>query len=145
MAKHLFDTNIVSARSLIRLPPNAFMSAVVLSELMAAGDKTEFEAYQIIWRRGEKDNTLIVPTVEDWLPAARILHLLALARKKKSGGKAPRRTPTAKQELAMDVLIAVSAARAGVTVVTNDTDFDAIRYYHKQLKVKRGDEFFGEG
>jgi hypothetical protein len=57
-------------------------------------------------------------------------------------GKSPRRTPTAKQELVMDVLIAISAAREGVTVVTDDSDFEAIRYYHKKLKIKNGDEFF---
>ena len=95
-----------------------------------------------MWRIHEQDGTLVAPTVEDWQPAARILHLLTQARKKKAGGKSPRRAPVAKQELAMDVLIAVSAARAGVTVVTNDTDFTAIRYYHRKLKIKSGAEFF---
>lgn len=42
----------------------------------------------------------------------------------------------------MDVLLAVSAAREGVIVITNDSDFEAIRYYHKKLKIKRGGEFF---
>jgi hypothetical protein len=83
-----------------------------------------------------------VPGIEDWLPATRILHLLAQDRKNKAGGKSPRRSPAVKQELAMDVLIAVSASRASVTVVTDDTDFAAIRYYHKKLKIKKGSEFF---
>ena len=86
----------------------------------------------------EQAGKLIVPAVEDWATVARLLHLLAQDRKKKARGKSPRRTPTAKQELALDVLIAVSAAREGVTVVTNDSDFEAIRYYHKKLKLKRG-------
>lgn len=27
--------------------------------------------------------------------------------------------------------------------MTNDSDFEAIRYYHKKLKIKSGEEFFG--
>lgn len=53
------------------------------------------------------------------------------------------RTPVTTQELVMDVQIAVSAAREGVTVVTNDSDFEAIRYYHRKLKIGSGEEFFG--
>jgi predicted nucleic acid-binding protein len=141
-ATYLLDTNVVAERRVRSVSKREFVSAVVLTELMASADAEEFKLYQAVWRAHERDGTLIVPTVEDWQPAARILHLLAQDRKKKAGGKSPRRGPTAKQELAMDVLIAVSAARAGVTVVTNDTDFAAIRYYHKKMMIKSGDEFF---
>ncbi len=142
MAEYLFDTNIVAERSLAALPQRAYVSAVVLTELMTAGDADEFKVYQVTWQRQAQAGKLIVPAVEDWPTVARLLHLLAQDRKKKARGKSPRRTPTAKQELVMDVLIAVSAAREGVTVVTNDSDFEAIRYYHKKLKIKSGDEFF---
>ncbi len=142
MAEYLFDTNIVAERSLAALPQRAHVSAIVLTEMMAAADADEFKVYQITWQRQAKAGRLIVPVVDDWPLVARILHLLTQDRKKKAGGKSPRRTPTAKQELAMDVLIAVSAARAGVTVVTNDSDFEAIRYYYKKLKIKSGAEFF---
>ncbi len=141
-AIYLLDTNIVAERRARSVSPREYVSAVVLTELMAAADAEEFKLYQAVWRVHEQDGTLILPTVEDWQPAARILHLLTQSRKKKAQGKSPRRTPTAKQELALDVLIAVSAAREGVTVVTNDSDFEAIRYYHKKLKLKRGEEFF---
>lgn len=140
--RYLFDTNIATEHRLAALDAKFQVSAVVLSELMAASEPGEYEAYKALWIGGERDGRLIVPAAEDWLPATRILHLLARGRKKKAGGKSPRRTPTAKQELAMDVLIAVSAARAGVTVVTNDSDFEAIRYYYKKLKIKSGAEFF---
>lgn len=140
--RYLFDTNIVTAHRLVALDKKFQMSAVVLSELMTASEPEEYEVYKALWLGGERDGRLIVPMAEDWLPAARILHLLAQDRKKKAKGKSPRRTPTAKQELIMDVLIAVSAAREGVTVVTNDSDFETIRYYHKKLKIKSGDEFF---
>jgi predicted nucleic acid-binding protein len=140
--RYLFDTNIVTAHRLAALDKKFQMSAVVLSELMTATEPEEYEAYKALWLGGEREGRLIVPAAADWLPASRILHLLAQDRKKKSKGKSPRRTPTAKQELVMDVLIAVSAAREGVTVVTNDSDFEAIRYYHKKLKIKSGAEFF---
>lgn len=139
---YLLDTNIVADRRARTVSKREYVSAVVLTELMAAADAEEFRLYQAVWRIHEQDGTLILPTIEDWQPAARILHLLAQDRKKKAKGKSPRRAPTAKQELAMDVLIAVSAAREGVTVVTNDTDFDAIHYYHKKLKIKSGEAFF---
>ncbi len=139
---YLLDTNIVAERRVRSVSPREYVSAVVLTELMAAADAEEFKLYQAVWRVHEQDGTLILPMAEDWQPTARILHLLTQSRKRKAKGKSPRRTPTAKQELAMDVLIAVSAAREGVTVVTNDSDFEAIRYYHKKLKIKNGDEFF---
>lgn len=140
--RYLFDTNIVTAHRLAALDKKFQMSAVVLSELMAATEPEEYEVYKALWTGGAREGRLVVPTAEDWLPAARILHLLAQDRKKKACGKSPRRSPAAKQELVMDVLIAVSAAREGVTVVTNDSDFEAIRYYHKKLKIKNGKEFF---
>jgi hypothetical protein len=47
----------------------------------------------------------------------------------------PKRTPTAKQEIAMDCLIAMSASRESVTIITNDNDFWAIKRYRKSLKL----------
>jgi predicted nucleic acid-binding protein len=119
------------------------MSGVVLSELMTgAVDQSEFDAYQETWRRHAKDKTLIVPEASDWLMASKVLYWLAQERRRKAKGKAPRWCPSAKQELAMVALIAASARRAGVTVVTNDTDFDAVKYYCKTLKLVRGSDFF---
>ena len=74
--------------------------------------------------------------------ASKVLYWLAQERRRQGGGRAPRWLPSAKQELAMDALIATSARREGVTVVTNDTDFDAIQYYCKTLKLERGADFF---
>ncbi len=140
--RYLFDTNIVTKHALAALDTKFQMSAVVLLELMTATEPEEYKVYKALWEGGKRDGRLIVPTAADWLPATRILHLLAQDRKKKAKGKSARRTPTVKQELFADVLIAMSAARAGVIVVTNDTDFEAIRYYHKKLKIKSGAEFF---
>jgi predicted nucleic acid-binding protein len=143
MAGYTFDTNIIKGYKVERLPENFYMSSVVLSELMtSAVDQSEFDAYQETWSRQAKDGTLIVPNPSDWLMASKVLYWLAQERRRKAKGKALRWSPTAKQELAMDALIATSARRQGVTVVTNDTDFDAIKYYCKTLKLERGSAFF---
>src|SRR5947209_12216589 len=138
---YTFDTNIIKGYRLEDLPERFYMSSVVLSEMMTgAADETEFKGYQDSWRAHSKDGTLIVPTAEDWLMASKALYWLAQARKKKAGGKSPKRPPAAKQELAMDVLLAACARREGVIIVTDDTDFDAIKYYMKTLKLRRGRE-----
>jgi predicted nucleic acid-binding protein len=143
MPRYTFDTNIIKGYKVERLPDNFYMSAVVLSELMTgAVDQSEFDGYQETWHRHAKDGTLIIPVDADWLMTGKVLYWLAQERRKKAGGKAPRWSPTAKQELAMDTLIATSARREGVTVVTNDTDFDAIQYYCKTLRLERGSDFF---
>ncbi len=67
---------------------------------------------------------------------SKILFWLAQARKKETGGKSAKRLPQIKQELMMDALIAVSCKRENITVVTNDKDFKAIKYYLKGLKIK---------
>ncbi len=72
---------------------------------------------------------------EDWLEASRIQFLLAQDRKKDAGGRSLRRTAKVKQELALDCLIALSAYRENITVITNDNDFWAIRRYLKKLKL----------
>jgi predicted nucleic acid-binding protein len=143
MPRYTFDTNIIKGYKVERLPDNFYMSAVVLSELMTgAVDQSEFDGYQETWRRHAKDGTLIIPVDADWLMTGKVLYWLAQERRRKAGRKAPRWSPSAKQELAMDALIATSARREGVTVVTNDTDFDAIQYYCKTLKLERGSDFF---
>jgi len=143
--KYLFDSNIITGRTLVavgRLPAGEHFSCVVLSEVMTAADPKPFRAYIETWKRAAKDRRLIMPHQDDWLPAARILHLLAQERKKNAGGKSPARTSAAKQEVFADVLIALSAARAGVTAVTDDADFQAIKRFHKKLHVIGGGAFF---
>lgn len=82
-----------------------------------------------------------MPHPDDRLPATRILQLLAQERKRQAGSKSQSRTPAAKQELFADVSIARSAARAGITVVTDGGDFRAIKRLHKKLNIISGAEF----
>ena len=142
---YLLDTNIIGGKvfgDARTLPGGQHLSCIVYSELMTAADPKEYRAYVETWKRAATDGKLIVPHSDDWLPATRILHLLAQERKRQAGGKSPSRTPSAKQELFADVLIALSAARAGVVVVTDDSDFRAIKRLHKKLQIIGGAGFF---
>jgi predicted nucleic acid-binding protein len=143
--RYLLDTNIIGGKAFggtRSLPGGQYLSCIVYAELMTAADPKEYRAYAETWKRAAQVNRLIVPGPDDWFTAARILHLLAQERKKNAGGKSPARTAAAKQELFADVLIAVSAARAGVVVVTDDKDFQAIKGLHKKLQIIEGAEFF---
>ena len=143
--EYLLDTNIISGKAfgkLRALPSGEYLSGVVYMELMTAADPKEFRAYVETWKRATKEDRLIVPQTDDWLPATRVLHLLAQERKRNAGGKSPTRTAAAKQELFADVLIALSASRAGVAVVTDDSDFRAIKRFHKKPNIIGSTEFF---
>lgn len=138
-----FDTSVIIAYSVKELPNNFRLSAVVMAELTAsAADDSARKVFEAMRRDALKHDALIVPTADDWLTASRILYWLSVGRKKKAGGKAPRLVPGASQRMFLDALIAVSARRAGATVVTNDwDDFKAIQYYCP-VKLIRGSDFF---
>lgn len=140
MSVFLPDTNIIQSKkfSFERLYKPLYFSAVVLSELITAcNDTKELKQYQKGWKDALADRVLVVPTIDDWLEASRIQFHLAQERKKDAGGKSPKRPAKVKQELALDCLIAVSACREGITVITNDGDFWAIKRYLKKLKLTK--------
>lgn len=140
MPKFLPDTNIIQSKafSAKELPTPLYFSAVVFSELMTScNDTKELKQYQKAWKDTRKEGLLIVPIESDWLEASRIQFLLAQERKKNAGGKAPKRPAQAKQEIALDCLIAISACREKITVITNDNDFWAIQRFCKGLKLLR--------
>jgi predicted nucleic acid-binding protein len=101
---------------------------------MAAAEPREYRQYKYAWELAVKEGKLVLPIKRDWPAIGQILHLLAQERKRAASGKAPKRTPTAKQEMLADVMIAVSAARAGVIVVTDDNDFAAIQRAHNSME-----------
>lgn len=140
MPKYILDTNLIISRKFDpdRTPETTYYSSIVFFELMTAcNNLREYRLYQAAWREAEKSKRLIVPTEEDWLKATRISYSLAQERKQQSGGKAPKLTSKAKQEIAMDCLLAVSAAREDVIVLTlNKHDFDSIKRHCKNLKVQ---------
>lgn len=138
-----FDTSVFISHKPADFPAGFLMSAVVVQELIAAAaDEAELRRWVATFRAYEREGRLIVPTAGDWLMAAKVLSWLARGRKKQAGGKSPRRTPEAKQRMALDALIATSARRVGATVVTaNWDDFRAIQYYC-DVKVRRASDLF---
>ena len=129
-----YDTSVIVSKKLTdlqRMPQSFLMSAVVLLELMAgAEDRSIRKFWEGMFSHYQKRNLLIVPTVEDWLLAAKILYLLTHSRKLQQKGKLRRLPPGISQRLALDALIAVSARRWKAQVVTeNWTDFKSIQRY----------------
>ena len=134
MAYFTYDTSVCISRNLTdfhKMPQDFLLSAVVMMELIAgARDESRRQLYWEVFRQFQKDNLIIVPNADDWLLAAKILHLLTLARRRLQKGKLQKLPPGASQRLALDVLIAVSARRWKAQVVTeNWTDFKAIQRY----------------
>ena len=140
-----YDTSVIVSRklSLHEMPRNFVMSAVVMMELMSsAADGSRRKSYERFFRQFQEDNLLIVPNVDDWLLAAKIMFLLTQDRKRAGKGKLKRLPPGASQRLALDVLIAVSARRWKAQVVTeNWGDFKAIQRYCNATIIKAA-QFF---
>ena len=129
-----YDTSIIVSKKLTdlqRMPQSFVMSAVVLLELMAGAEDLSIRKFwEGMFSHYQKRNLLIVPTVEDWLLAAKILYLLTHSRKRLQKGKLRRLPPGISQRLALDALIAVSARRWKAQVITeNWADFKAIQRY----------------
>ena len=146
MAYFTYDTSVCISRNLFdfqKMPPNFLLSAVVLMELMAgAPDESRRRLYLQVFRIYQRDNLIIVPTADDWLLAAKVLHLLSDAHRRVHKGKLKRLPPGASQRLALEVLIAVSARRWKAQVVTeNWADFKAIQRYCNTTIVKAA-QFF---
>ena len=146
MAYFTYDTSVLISRRLTdfhEMPQHFLMSAVVQMELIAgAQDESRRKSYERAFRQCQKDNSLIVPTDDDWLLASKILYQLTHARKRLHKGKLQRLPSGASQRLALDVLIAVSARRWKAQVVTeNWADFKAIQRYCNTTIVKAANFF----
>jgi predicted nucleic acid-binding protein len=125
------------------MPHGFLLSAVVLMELTAAANDESLRKFYegMFWQYRKKD-LLIVPNEDDWLLASKILFLLTHARRRSQQGKLRPLPPGASQRLALDVLIAVSARRWKVQVVTeNWYDFKAIQRYCNTTIIKASNFF----
>ena len=141
-----YDTSVIISRKLTdfrEMPQSFLMSAVVLMELTAfANDESRRKYYEQAFRQCQKENSLIVPTDDDWLTASKILYLLTHTRKRSQKGRLQRLPAGATQRMVLDVLIAVSARRCKAQVVTeNWADFKAIQRYCT-TRIVRAAEFF---
>ena len=80
MPKFVFDTNILISRQAdnLRTYKTLYVSTIVLHERMtAANDIGEYRSYLATWQKAQKENLLLIPTLEDWLTATRISYALA--------------------------------------------------------------------
>ena len=142
MAKVTYDTNIF-IRYKQSHPRDIYMSAVVLQELVAgADDASRIKDFERSRHEYRKLNRLLVPTEEDWWQAGLALNALQRGRRSKKTGKIPKISVAERYRIINDVLIARTAKRAGVTVVTdNVNDFLKIRNFC-DVKIISGSKYF---
>ena len=119
------------------------MSAVVLQELAAgANDASAIKELDRLRQECRKANKLLVPNEEDWWHAGLVLNSLQRGRRSKKTGRIPKISVAEKYRIINDVLIARTAKRAGVMVVTdNVNDFMKIRNFC-DVKIISGSKYF---
>lgn len=137
----LLDTSVIVAFGLGN--PGKWVSAVVLQELIVgAADKKEIESLRRIMTARLKSGHLLVPDHEDWFQAGRILNTVLRNEKRLDPRKqTPRKPEGYKQSLIRDVLIARTAKRHHLTVISDNKDFALIRRYY-EFDWLNGTEFF---
>jgi predicted nucleic acid-binding protein len=88
---------------------------VVLEELYAGVTRPDRRAIERLERDFERAQRIVVPTLNDWSQAGKVLARLAIEYNYEEIGRG---------RLTNDALIAMSAARQGITVITaNQRDF----------------------
>ena len=142
MAKVTYDANIC-IRYKQSFPRTFYMSAVVLQELAAgANDASAIKELERLRQECRKANKLLVPNEEDWWHAGLVLNALQRGRRSKKTGRIPKISVAERNRIINDVLIARTAKRAGVMVVTdNVNDFIKIRNFC-DVKIISGSKYF---
>jgi predicted nucleic acid-binding protein len=99
-----------------------WLSAVVLEELYAGAYDRVRQAVERLERDFDKVNRILVPNLSDWARSGRILARVASKYNYENIGLG---------RLTNDALIATSASRMGVRVVTaNEQDFGRLAEFH---------------
>ena len=108
------DEAVINARRLTSHAP-LWLSAVVLEELYAGVSKHYRRVIERLERDFERAQRVLVPNLSDWTQTGQVLARLAIEYDYEQIGKG---------RLTNDALIAMSAARQGITVITaNQRDF----------------------
>jgi predicted nucleic acid-binding protein len=108
-----------------------------------AADASVMKHWIAVAQQAEKAKRLLVPTVQDWIEAGKILNRLLRGLKSKNKGKTPKLPGQETQRIIRDVLIARCVKRAGGTLVTDNLkDFNAIQRFCR-VKIRSGRQFFG--
>ena len=141
--KVTFDTNIFISRKPAHRPPNFYLSVVVLQELVAgADDESAIKDLDAARREHEKAGRLLVPNAEDWWLVGKVINALQRGLKSKNRGLTPKMAADEKYRITSDVLIARTARRAGVTLVTdNAKDFETVQPLCN-VRLISGDDYF---
>ncbi len=139
MQPALFDSSIYisalrrgddAALALRRLATDAplWLSAVVLEELYAGAGDSGRHVLQRLERDFDRAKRILVPNLSDWTQAGRVLARLAAKYNYEQIGQG---------RLTNDALIAMSAGRLGIRVITaNERDFRRLaefRTFHWQV------------
>jgi predicted nucleic acid-binding protein len=144
MSSLTYDTSTFISYKPLVFPAGFVMSAIVIQELTAgAVDKSEVQKWDAAWRAHEKEGTLLVPTGEDWWLAGKVLNSMLRGLKARSG-RTPKLPAMEKHRIIRDVLIARTARRARVVLITdNIKDFKAISRFCAVRTIRAGD-YFGQ-
>ncbi len=141
MQPALFDSSIYisalrrgdnAAMGLRRLATDAplWLSAVVLEELYAGAGERDRHVVERLERDFERAKRILVPNLSDWSQAGRVLARLAAKYRYEKIGQG---------RLTNDALIAMSAGRLGIRVITaNERDFSKLaefRLFQWQVTV----------
>jgi predicted nucleic acid-binding protein len=119
---------VLSLRRLTPLAP-LWLSAVVLEELYAGISGRDRRVVERLERDFERLRRIVVPNLSDWSQAGRVLARFAIEYGYEEIGKG---------RLTNDALIAMSAARQGITIITaNQRDFARLaRFRNFRYEVK---------
>jgi len=107
-----------------RFTPGAplWLSSVVLEELYAGVKPRDSRIVERLERDFDKAGRMLVPNLSDWTLTGKLLARLAAEYGYEQIGQA---------RLTNDVLVAMSAARRGITVITaNERDFGRLAQFH---------------
>jgi predicted nucleic acid-binding protein len=142
MAAALFDASVYisslhraggAALTLRRLAADSplWLSSVVLEELYAGAGDRDLYAVERLERDFDRAKRILVPNLSDWTQAGKVLARVADKYDYEQIGKG---------RLTNDALIAMSAGRVGITVITaNRRDFNRLAEFRPFLwRVRDG-------
>ncbi len=112
---------VLALRSLSRQDP-LWLSSVVLEELYAGAGGRDRSVVERLQRDFERAQRVLVPNLGDWVQTGRVLARLAFKYGYERIGQG---------RLTNDALIAISAGRLGIMVITaNQRDFTRLAEFH---------------
>ena len=120
------DQGVLALR---RIAPDApvWLSVVVLQELYAGANDRNRHMIESLELEFEMGNQILIPSLEDWTSAGRVLARLAAKYDYDQIGRG---------RLTNDALIAMSAGRKGITVITaNKKDFSRLAEFRDRKSV----------